>query len=128
MLRNIDDGEIYLIDNGKKRHFTSSEAFEWNGYIHDDIIEVAQDLLNSFEQSEDISITQAIIDKYNEQDASKLLGAVEGKGEKEAGISAYSNVGKEIDLTKARAGFKTIEKETDESIIECKNSHRDGRA
>lgn len=37
--------------------------------------------------------------------------------EEEAGISAYTNVGKTIDLSKARAGFKTIEKETDEYII-----------
>ena len=37
--------------------------------------------------------------------------------DEEAGISAYTNVGQEIDLDKASAGFRTIEKETDEYII-----------
>jgi hypothetical protein len=35
----------------------------------------------------------------------------------EAGISAYTNVGEEIDLEKAKAAFRTIEYETDEYII-----------
>jgi hypothetical protein len=35
----------------------------------------------------------------------------------EAGISAYTNVGEEIDLEKANAAFRTIEYETDEYII-----------
>jgi hypothetical protein len=37
--------------------------------------------------------------------------------EEEAGISAYTNVGEEIDLEKAKAAFRTIEYETDEYII-----------
>nr|CBH39248.1 hypothetical protein, secreted [uncultured archaeon] len=35
----------------------------------------------------------------------------------EAGISAYTNVGEEIDLEKAKAAFRTVEYETDEYII-----------
>jgi hypothetical protein len=35
----------------------------------------------------------------------------------EAGISAYTNVGEEIDLEKAKAAFRTIEYETDEYVI-----------
>ncbi len=35
----------------------------------------------------------------------------------EAGISAYTNVGEEIDLEKAKVAFRTIEYETDEYII-----------
>jgi hypothetical protein len=35
----------------------------------------------------------------------------------EAGISAYTNVGEEIDLKKAKAAFRTVEYETDEYII-----------
>jgi hypothetical protein len=35
----------------------------------------------------------------------------------EAGISAYTNVGEEIDLEKAKAAFRTIEYETDEYIV-----------
>ena len=35
----------------------------------------------------------------------------------EAGISAYTNVGEEIDLEKAKAAFRTIEYQTDEYII-----------
>jgi hypothetical protein len=35
----------------------------------------------------------------------------------EAGISAYTNVGEEIDIEKAKAAFRTVEYETDEYII-----------
>jgi len=37
--------------------------------------------------------------------------------DEEAGISAYTNVGQEIDLAKAATGFKTIEYQTSEYII-----------
>ncbi|MCL0082463.1 hypothetical protein M1O14_01870 [Dehalococcoidia bacterium] len=37
--------------------------------------------------------------------------------EEEAGISAFTNVGREIDLVRARGAFRTIERETDEYII-----------
>jgi hypothetical protein len=35
----------------------------------------------------------------------------------EAGISAYTNVGEEIDLEKAKSAFRTVEYETDEYTI-----------
>ncbi|MCL0059168.1 hypothetical protein M1O20_01450 [Dehalococcoidia bacterium] len=37
--------------------------------------------------------------------------------EEQAGISAFTNVGREIDLVRARGAFRTIERETDEYII-----------
>ena len=37
--------------------------------------------------------------------------------EEEAGISAFTNVGREIDLVRARGAFRTIEREGDEYII-----------
>ncbi|MBT9166109.1 MAG: hypothetical protein DDT25_00782 [Chloroflexi bacterium] len=37
--------------------------------------------------------------------------------EEEAGISAFTNVGREIDLVRARRAFRTIDRETDEYII-----------
>jgi len=37
--------------------------------------------------------------------------------EEEAGISAFTNVGRKIDLVDARGAFRTIERETDEYII-----------
>ena len=37
--------------------------------------------------------------------------------EKEAGISAYTDVGQRINLVRARAAFRTIERQTDEYII-----------
>jgi len=51
--------------------------------------------------------------------ASGLGGQTEGTSflQEEAGISAYTNVGEEIDLEKAKNAFRTIEYETDEYII-----------
>jgi hypothetical protein len=40
--------------------------------------------------------------------------------EQEAGISAWMNAGKSIDLAKAKTAFKTIEKDTNETTVSNK--------
>jgi len=81
LLRQIGDFKIYLIEDDKKRHFTSPEALEWDGYSFDDIIEVSEDVINSFELGSDITITQAIIDKYNALGGAATFGPPAGTGE-----------------------------------------------
>ena len=81
LLRQAGDFKVYLIQDGKKRHFTSPEALEWNGYSFDDVIEVSEEVINSFEQGLDISITQAIIDKYNALGGEATFGPPAGTGE-----------------------------------------------
>jgi M6 family metalloprotease-like protein len=81
LLRQTGDFKVYLIEDGKKRHFTSLEALEWNGYNFDDVIEVSEDVINSFELSSDITITQAIINKYNVLGGAATFGPPAGTGE-----------------------------------------------
>ena len=82
LLRQTGDFKIYLIENDNKRHFTSPEALEWNGYSFNSVIEVSVDVINSFEPGADISITQAIIDKYNALGGSAAtFGTPAGTGE-----------------------------------------------
>jgi len=81
LIKQIDDFKVYLIENGKKRHFTSPEALEWNGYSFSEVIEVSQEVLDSFEIAEDISITQVIINKYNDLAGEATFGTPAGTGE-----------------------------------------------
>ena len=81
LLRQTGDFKVYLIEDGKRRHFTSPEALEWNGHSFDDVIEVSEIVINSFEPSSDISITQAIIDKYNALGGAVTFGPPAGTGE-----------------------------------------------
>ena len=80
LLRETGDFRVYLIEDGKKRHFTSPEALEWNGYSLADVIEVSEGVINSFELGSDISITQAIIDKYNALGGTATFGLPAGTG------------------------------------------------
>jgi len=81
LLRQTGDFKVYLIEDGKKLHFTSPEALEWNGYSFDDVIEVSVDVINLFEPGADISITQAIIDKYHALGGAATFGPPAGTGE-----------------------------------------------
>jgi len=81
LLRQTGDLEVYLIENDKKRHFTSPEALEWNGYSFDNVIEVSLDVMNSFEPGADITITRAIINKYNDLGGEATFGEPAGTGE-----------------------------------------------
>jgi len=81
LLRQTGDLKVYLIENDKKRHFTSSEALEWNGYSFNNVIEVSEDVMNSFEPGLDINITQAIIDKYHALGGAATFGPPAGTGE-----------------------------------------------
>jgi len=81
LLKQTGDFKVYLIEDGKKRHFTSPEALEWNGHSFDDVIEVSVDVINSFELGADINITQAIIDKYNVLGGEAIFGPPAGTGE-----------------------------------------------
>ena len=81
LLKQTGDFKIYLIEDGKKCHFTSPEALEWNGHSFDDVIEVSLDVLNSFELGADISINQAIIDKYHALGGETTFGPPAGTGE-----------------------------------------------
>jgi hypothetical protein len=79
-LEGISD--VYLIENGMKRHFTSSEALLWNGYSFDDVKTVTSETLQSYPDGEDISISQPIIDKYHALSGEPIFGASSGEGEK----------------------------------------------
>ena len=81
LLRQTGDFKVYLIEDGKKLHFTSPEVLEWNGYSFDDLIEVSEEVINSFELGADISIIQAIIDKYNALGGAATFGPPAGTGE-----------------------------------------------
>ncbi|MCD4811279.1 right-handed parallel beta-helix repeat-containing protein [bacterium] len=81
LIQQIGDFKVYLIEDGKKRHFTSAEALEWNGHSFIDVIEVSMDVINSFELGADISITQTIIDKYNALGGATTFGPPAGTGE-----------------------------------------------
>ena len=74
--------EVYLIENGMKRHFTSPEALEWNGYSFDDVTSVTIETLQNYPDGQDISISQAIIDKYHALGGAPIFGASSGEGEK----------------------------------------------
>lgn len=73
--------EVYRIENSMKRHFTSPEALEWNGYSFSDVIEISSETLASIPAGADISITQAIIDKYHALGGSPIFGPAVSKGE-----------------------------------------------
>lgn len=75
--------DVYLIENGMKRHFTSPEALLWNGYSFDDVKTVTSETLQKYPDGDDISITQAIIDKYHELGGEPIFGASLGEGEKD---------------------------------------------
>ena len=81
LLRQTGDLKVYLIEDSKKCHFTTPEALEWKGYRFDDVIEVSEDVINSFEPDSDISITQAIIDKYHALGGDTTFGPPAGTGE-----------------------------------------------
>ncbi len=73
--------DVYLIENGEKRYFTSPEALEWNGYSFSDVTYVSSETLTSIPNGADISISQAIIDKYYALDGSATFGQPVGTGE-----------------------------------------------
>src|SRR5665647_2852503 len=73
--------EIYLIKDGTKHHFTSPEALLWNGHNFSDVTNVTSETLQSYLDGQDISISQAIIDKYNVLGKEPIFGAPDGKGE-----------------------------------------------
>jgi len=74
--------EVYLIENGMKRHFTSPEALEWNGYSFSDVTDVSSETLASIPAGTDITISQPIIDKYHVLGGMPIFGASSGEGEK----------------------------------------------
>src|SRR5664280_1883366 len=73
--------EVYLIKDGTKHHFTSPEALLWNGHNFSDVTNVTSETLQSYLDGQDISISQAIIDKYNVLGKEPIFGAPDGKGE-----------------------------------------------
>ena len=73
--------DVYFIENGSKRHFTSPEALLWNGHNFDDVITVTSETLQKYNNGKDISISQAIIDKYNALGGATTFGASKGEGE-----------------------------------------------
>jgi len=73
--------EVYLISGGEKRHFTSPETLLWNGHSFDDVIDVSAAIIGMFPSGSDISITQAIIDKYHAQGGEATFGTPAGTGE-----------------------------------------------
>jgi len=73
--------EVYLIKDGTKHHFTSPEALLWNGHNFSDVTNVTSETLQIYPDGQDISISQAIIDKYNVLGGAPIFGAPEGKGE-----------------------------------------------
>lgn len=75
------NSDVYLIENSMKRHFTSPEALLWNGYSFDEVINVTSETLQSYPDGEDISISQAIIDKYHALGGEPIFGAPAGTGE-----------------------------------------------
>lgn len=83
LIKALDSPEVYLLKNGIKHHFTSPEALEWNGYSFDDVIELSSETMDSIPTGDNISISQAIIDKYYEQGGAATFGESAGKGELE---------------------------------------------
>jgi PKD repeat protein len=81
LIQEQGDIEVYLIQGGEKHHFTSPEALLWNGYSFDDVINVSAAISGMFSSGSDISITQAIIDKYYEQGDEATFGLSLGTGE-----------------------------------------------
>ena len=73
--------EVYLIKDGTKHHFTSPEALLWNGHNFSDVTNVTSETLQSYHDGQDISISQAIIYKYNALGKEPIFGAPDGKGE-----------------------------------------------
>ncbi len=83
--------EVYLIENGLKRHFTSPEALEWNGYSFSNVIQISSETLASIRDGADISITQAIIDKYHTLGGSQIFGQAVSKGELDGAPDSAGN-------------------------------------
>ena len=83
--------EVYLIENGFKRHFTSPEALEWNGYSFNNVIQVSSGSLDSIQNGADISITQVIIDKYHALGGSPIFGQPMGTGELNGALDSAGN-------------------------------------
>ena len=81
LIRELGYQEVYLIQGGEMHHFTSPEALLWNGYSFDDVINVSAVIIGMFSSGSDISITQAIIDKYYEQGGEATFGTPAGTGE-----------------------------------------------
>jgi len=81
LIREQGHIEVYLIQGGEKHHFTSPEALLWNGYSFDDVINVSAVITGMFSSGSDISITQAIIDKYYDQGGERTFGLSLGTGE-----------------------------------------------
>lgn len=83
--------DVYLIENGMKCHFTSPEALEWNGYSFSNVIQVSSEMLISIPDGADISITQAIIDKYHALGGSPIFGQPVGTGELDGESDSVGN-------------------------------------
>jgi hypothetical protein len=81
LIREQGHPEVYLISGGEKHHFTSPEALLWNGHSFDDVIAVSAAIIGMFPSGSDISITQAIINKYNDLGGEATFGAPAGTGE-----------------------------------------------
>ncbi|HIH93146.1 TPA: PKD domain-containing protein [Methanosarcina acetivorans] len=81
LFRAKDGIDVYLIENGEKRYFTSPEALEWNGRSFDEVINVSSKTLDSIPSGPNISISQEIIDKYYALKGSTTFGQPDGKGE-----------------------------------------------
>ncbi|MCQ1537039.1 hypothetical protein FTO70_15445 [Methanosarcina sp. KYL-1] len=62
LIREVGDYKVYLIENGKKRHFTSPEALEWNGFSFDDVIDVSSSIINMFPEGNEININEPIFE------------------------------------------------------------------
>lgn len=84
-------GDVYLIENGEKRHITSAEVFVQRGYDWNDVIDVTQTVLNSFNEGIPISpnVSQAGVIDFEEFRA-RTLGGLGGL--QEIG-NFYSGVG-----------------------------------
>ena len=81
LIREQGHPEVYLISGGEKHHFASPEALLWNGHSFDDVIDVSAAIIGMFSSGSDISITQAIINKYNDLGGEATFGAPAGTGE-----------------------------------------------
>lgn len=57
-----EDNKVYVIENGQRRHITSSEIFEKLGYDWKDVISVSQEILDLIPEGEPISSVAYNID------------------------------------------------------------------
>ncbi|KAF5421463.1 MAG: hypothetical protein C5S44_06505 [Candidatus Methanocomedens sp.] len=56
LIREVGDYKVYLVENGKKRHFTYPDVMVLNGYSFDNVIEVSSEISNIFQVGDPFGI------------------------------------------------------------------------